>query len=373
MAENENKLSDEQLQERWKTDEGQAFRAEIIRQLQAEETYHIVNWENLKVVVNGEKKLWRDFPGVIEVKIQSEEEDISSIIEGYDDPFAVKNARWGDLRFIVLSDVEIQEAFLSFANLQKASLYWAKLQNAELNLAKLQNTELGFADLQNAELHWANLQNASLYAANLQNTKLNNANLQNADLNYATFRLKSFRWRVGIWQLLEKWGKDISRFRPTLLAGADLSGIKLGSSPTMRRKLLDEVYLEDFAKNHSFFYPLWLWTSNCGRSPVLVGGWALLIGVIFGAIFAYYPYIGPDWACLKDLLVIDKPMFVFRGDDWWRPYYHSFTTLTTLGWGSAEPNSTTGFWWHTFENIGSYVMLGYLVAVTGDLLTRRSA
>lgn len=403
MAENENKLSDQQLKERWDKPEGKAFRDEIILQLQSEENEHAVDWKNLKVEISGKEKLWRGFPGVKEIK--DEEEERATIIENIDGPLATGNTRWGDLRFIYFEYVQIQEAYLRFANLQNANLYNAKLenanlsdtnlQNADLNCAKLQHAELNLAELQHAKLNLANLQNAKLYEANLQNAELTvaqlqhaelkeaklesavllGAQLQNANLNYATYRLKSFWWRIGLFRLLEKLGKDISRFRPTLLAGADLSGIKLGSSPTMRRKLLDEVYLEDFAGHHRIFYPLWLWTSNCGRSPVLVGLWAGLIGVFFGFAFAHYPWPSflPDWAWLQGFFVVNQPMFDFIGDEWWRPYYHSITTLTTLGWGSVEPKTTAGFWWHTAENIMGYLMLGYLIAVIGDLLTRRSA
>ena len=167
---------------------------------------------------------------------------------------------------------------------------------------------------------------------------------------------------------------NIDSYRPTIFKGADLTGIKLGSSPTMHRKLLDEVYLEDFAEHHKYLYYFWLWTSNCGRSPALVFLWSIILGCMFGFAFAHYPYPSflPDWAWLQSVLVIDKPMFIFDGPEWWRPFYHSFTTLTTLGWASANPNSTAGFWWHTAENILGYVMLGYLIAVIGDLLTRRS-
>ncbi len=379
MAENENKLSDKQLKERWKTEEGQKFRKEIIRQLQSEKNEHAVDWKNLKVVVGREEKLWQDFPGVKEIK--DEEEERATLIDG---PLAAGNARWGDLRFINFKFVKIQEASLDHVNLQNASLIGAVLQNATLNLADLQNATLLGADLQNAELNDANLQNAKLILAQLQHAELKGAklesavllgaNLQNADLNHTEFLLKSFRWRIGLFRLLEKLGKDISRFRPTILKGADLTGIKLGTSPTLRRKLLDEVYLEEFAEHHPVFYHLWLWTSNCGRSPVLVGLWAGLIGIFFGFAFAHYPYPSflPDWAWLQNIFVVNQPMFDFIGDEWWRPYYHSITTLTTLGWGSVEPKTTAGFWWHTAENIMGYLMLGYLIAVIGDLLTRRS-
>jgi len=60
MAENQGKLTDERLKDRWEKPEGQAFRKEIIRQLQSEGTGRAVDWENLKVVVDKAEKHWRD-------------------------------------------------------------------------------------------------------------------------------------------------------------------------------------------------------------------------------------------------------------------------------------------------------------------------
>jgi len=51
----------------------------------------------------------------------------------------------------------------------------------------------------------------------------------------------------------------------------------------------------------------------------------------------------------------------------------SFVTMTTLGLASAEPVNDAAFWWHTAQNIFGYIWLGYLIAVLGSKLTRRSA
>ena len=486
----ENKLSVEELKERWtEREDGIKFRTEIIRQLQSEETGHAVDWDNLAVPVDGDEKRWRDFPGVKELneglsleeilfELESIKYNLNSVAEGNlspsdqrgidlkdeEIPWAEASWRMGDLRGIGLKDVEIPGAKLSFARLENANLYGARLENADLreawlknanlyavrlenanlreawlenaNLygARLENANLFGAQLENADLSGARLENAYMFCARLENAKLYGARLDNADLratrlknadlreahlngadmNGTTVRLKSFRRRSGliglvknmsgeeplefeknslikeirikiarfepfwrrsgiIWMMKNLLRLDPEKHRATELMGADIRNAKLYSDPVLFRQLLDEQYLDVFAEKRPFWYVVWLWTSSCGRSPLTVGFWSLVIGLFFGAVFGYYPF--PDYAWLKWLkgvLVIDSPMFNFSDSEWWRPYYHSFTTLTTLGGAGAEPLTATGFWWHTLENVIGYVMLGYLIAVMGDLLTRRS-
>ncbi len=112
MAENENELSDQQLIMRWETEEGQKFREEIIRQLQAEETGHAVDWENLTVVVGGEEKLWRDFPGVVVVRNMLREDFVDNkVIQKTVGLTAAKNAYWADLRYINLEHSTVRLKF----------------------------------------------------------------------------------------------------------------------------------------------------------------------------------------------------------------------------------------------------------------------
>jgi len=58
---------------------------------------------------------------------------------------------------------------------------------------------------------------------------------------------------------------------------------------------------------------------------------------------------------------------------WWRPYYLSFVTMTTLGVASIEPGNGWAAFAHTVQNVIGYGWLGYLIAVLGAKFTRRSA
>ena len=271
MADEEAGLTDKELKERWETPEGQAFREEIIRQLQSEETGHAVDWENLKVTVGGEDKCWRDFPGVNEIRNKYDDQtiEIAKDISGLESGM---NLCWGDLRFIELVDIEIpytvlnnlnfSNAILYEANLKKTNLNWANLEKTTLDGAKLQNSKLYQASLKEASLILTNLENAYLKGAkligcflydanlkktnledaklqnsfligtllnnaklrranlenaklqyvqltktdlrntNLKYTKIENSNLQNANINLAVFSLKSFLWRIGLFNLM---------------------------------------------------------------------------------------------------------------------------------------------------------------------------
>ena len=152
--------------------------------------------------------------------------------------------------------------------------------------------------------------------------------------------------------------KDNTIDKPTNLWGAELKNVILDSDPILYRDLLDEQYLDKFAKKYPKMYAFWLLTSNCGRWTFLVFVWALVIALKFGFIYS-------------------QSRFIYFGDitlyEWWHPYYLSFVTMSTLGMASVEPVTTAAAIWHTMENIIGYALLGYAIAVFGSKFARRSA
>ena len=79
---------------------------------------------------------------------------------------------------------------------------------------------------------------------------------------------------------------------------------------------------------------------------------------------------------LKNALDFIDPDFYYNGSPQstlLQPIYLSFVTMTTLGVATVEPMNSFGYIWHIFQNLVGYVLLGYLVAVLGSKLTRRSA
>ena len=372
MPDAEGKLTPKELRDRWEEEPGISFRKEIIRQLQSEETEHKVDWEHLKVGVDGKEYIWEEFKGVKELK-----EILGSI---------------RDLRGIYLSDANLERAYLFPVYLKNANPMSYHLENANLGHAHLEHAYLRFTHLEHAILRFAHLEHAKLYQAHLEHANLAFAHLEKTDLTDAHFELKSWRHRfkeIKISHLLDElfipftlifgslavvyiscsllwlmiflvWfynGKELSS--TTILDGAELKNVKLDSDPVMYRELLDEQYLDRFAEKHPYLYPFWLLTSNCGRSISLVFLWSLLVIVLFGFIYSplYLKYSS---------LTVDKIC-------WWHPFYFSFVTMTTLGMASVEPGNFWAAFWHTLQNLFGYVWLGYLIAVLGSKLTRRSA
>lgn len=358
MHDKERKLTTLELRDRWLTEEGHLFRDEIIRQLQSEENENAVDWENLQIIINGKEVNWVDFPGVKEIEcIYLDKPNYCTfaynmLIEFY------KNERLGDLRGIYFDRENLENANLSFTQLENAS-FW------ETNLKR-------------ANLTGANLKEADLYESNLMGTNLTKTNLEGVILEGAKFSLKSFFYRIGIikfkFWIYKKCNLKIIMVLTTNLYGAEIKNCLMSGSPVTYRTLLDEQYLDDFAVRHKYLYSFWLVTSNCGRSFLLVFLWSLLIALSFGLVYATFQ--APYWlpSCLQAALAFIDPQFegLIGTSPWWKSFYMSFVTMTTLGWSSVEPANTAGFWWHTAQNLFGYIWLGYLIAVLGDKLTRRS-
>ena len=55
------------------------------------------------------------------------------------------------------------------------------------------------------------------------------------------------------------------------------------------------------------------------------------------------------------------------------PYYFSFVTFTTLGFGDVLPKNLAGELWLTLEVVLGYVMLGGLISIFATKVSRRAA
>ncbi len=88
-------------------------------------------------------------------------------------------------KYIFLSNINLEGAYLRNITLENASLSGSNLRNAELEGtnfkgAKLKRTNLEKADLDRANFTNADLRGANLYKASIQQTIFTNANLENA-------------------------------------------------------------------------------------------------------------------------------------------------------------------------------------------------
>ncbi len=413
MPDADRKLTPDELRKRWETPEGIEFRKEIIRQLKSEECKHKVDWKNLEF--NAEKNelyeeyKWVEFDGVDELKNNYYSFADLRGINISDENLKKSILRRVCFRYANLEEVILEGAELYRSNFKGAVLIGACLESAKLNGANLDGSilikaNLEGADLRNAKFNEANLKNANLCRADLTNANLNGANLHNAifDLKTWGMRVEELKSKTNFWPLLVVLYVVLGLYKvywfvrrlfskatdkpdlknATKLVSTQLKNVKLDGDPILYRKLLDEQYLDSFAKEHMKVYPFWLLTSDCGRLVFSLFVWILFIGILFGVVFSDYssqwlngfPQLFKD--PIQNTLNYFDPKFTYNGQPqsmWWQPFYLSFATMTTLGLASAEPSNDVGFWWHTFQNLFGYVLLGYLIAVLGSKLTRRSA
>lgn len=151
------------------------------------------------------------------------------------------------------------------------------------------------------------------------------------------------------------------------------------SNPYLKRYIDDENWIRSWRQRDRlrkvlFFF--WELTSHCGRSFLLWMFWALLMAVLFGAVYAEYSV--PSWlpAPVKSLLVRIDPEVRISPEDRkptrFTPYYFSIVTFTTLGFGDVKPMDLPGEIWLALEVVLGYIMLGGLISIFANKFARRS-
>ena len=164
------------------------------------------------------------------------------------------------------------------------------------------------------------------------------------------------------------------------------------TNPRLKRYIDDEQWIESWRRNPKGRWwrepVFWLWgiTSHCGRSIGLWIGWAFLLAVLFGVLYAQYPF--PSWLswipglesrltnvphpdlhiALTESNVVGE---VLRETTWFTPYYFSIVTFTTLGFGDVTPLDLAGEIWLAIEVVLGYVMLGGLISIFANKFARR--
>ena len=239
-----------------------------------------------------------------------------------------------------LSFAHLDGAYLGEANLKGANLGKANLRGAELSKANLTGAELAYADLDCAKLFRADLSEASFSWANLTGVDLTEANLTGADLSDVSYNRKALRRRC---------------FRARGLDGCV-------SNPVLKRDVQDEQYIDAafrrWDRNWLGRLKFRLWgLFDYGRSMFAVGVFALLIVFVFGTVYKTHPN------------------FIHYGKHTvtpFTPFYFSFVTYTTLGFGDVSAGSLGGEILVVCEVILGYVTLGLLLAILANTIARRS-
>ena len=248
-----------------------------------------------------------------------------------------------DLTGATLSECIATRAGFGHANLSQCEMFQANLEGATLSGAKLAGSDLRAANLEKArirecDLTRANFARARLRLADLDRSDVEGSNFENADLREARLRA-------------------LKHFDKAYWVGTDFRNVDFTGAYLLRRFVMDENYLFEFraqGRYSRFVYRLWWLTSNCGRSPIRWLAWNVVVALLFGGA---YLMIGLDYGKHRTVL---------------SPFYYSFVTLTTLGYGDVVPASATAQVVATMEVLLGYVGLGGLLSILANKMARRA-
>jgi uncharacterized protein YjbI with pentapeptide repeats len=240
-------------------------------------------------------------------------------------------------------NISASNASFGMANLENANLFNAKMENATLSLASL----IG-ADLKAASLNGARLREARLKGADFTNAHLKDADMSLCDVSEACFNnadMRSARLRA------------LKGFRSASWIGVDIRDVNFAGAYLMRRYILDQNFLYEFRRRNRFtaiFYNIWWITSDCGRSVARWCFWTFLLSFMFGLA---YMFVEVDYGEFRT---------------WLSPFYYSVVTMTSLGYGDIVPASTSAQMIAMTEVITGYVMLGGLLSIFANKMSRRA-
>ena len=259
-----------------------------------------------------------------------------------------------------LDEAELTSANLASANLERVSgervgLAGACLRGANLMEAKLAHSALTGADLREARLGRSDLQHCRLREADLRGADLHGADLRQADLSLARVAGAVFDAA----DMRDARLPGLRGFDKASWLGTDLRGINFAGAYMMRRFAQDQNYLHEFksrGKAARAVYWVWWATSDCGRS---LGRWAAMIALLVLAFAGIYA-LAPETVAYGDY------------PTWLSPLYYSVVTITTLGYGDALPTSVAGQVIAMIEVILGYMMLGGLLSILSNKMSRRA-
>lgn len=237
------------------------------------------------------------------------------------------------------------------ASLVGASLRFSRInKDCVFNRSNMQFVDLRYSDFSGVSLEGAVLIGADLRGANFTDTILIGANLKNIHYSEEPWWgfLKPRRWR--------SWTYFGGEFQSPNLLESEISSLDA--------KFIDGENLRwVFNHKNRIFGFVWYILSNYGRSPLRFLLWVFIIWVIFGIIYAGYPI--PSFledTIFGEILCWLAPKIDWNGvspsENFFRPFYFSAVTMTSLGFGDIIPIPIN---WKAQLYICIQVFLGYLI------------
>ena len=228
-----------------------------------------------------------------------------------------------------MDKVKGSEAFLEGASFMGARLVGATLEGANLSMTRWSEANLSGADLSST-----NLSQADLSGVNVRGARFDDADLSLARLS----RVAGFRYANWI--------------------GVDSDALDQRGAGFVHDFIQDQNFLAEYRSQgptYEWTYRLWWLTSDCGRS---VMRWALCSSALAILFAAAYTQVSVDYG------EHETPL---------SPLYFSVVTLTTLGFGDALPATMAAQVVVMCEVILGYMMLGGLLSLISNKLSRRAS
>jgi hypothetical protein len=224
---------------------------------------------------------------------------------------------------IDLSGADIRDTDISGINLSEAILRDVRLRGTRLVGAKLCHADFSGADLRGADISGADI---------------SGANLRGARVRDLTYHRKALRGRCYGVRVDDCFGDAI-----------------------FKRDAQDQDYIDTLEGRctrlwQKILFKLWGWM-DFGRSMPRAGSFALTLVFVFGTIYKLFPHL---------LYYGKHPATQFT------PYYFSFVTYTTLGFGDVTARGVAGEVLVTLEVMLGYLTLGLLLAILANTVARRS-
>ena len=174
-----------------------------------------------------------------------------------------------------------------------------------------------------------------------------------------------------IWQsLLNKLRHQSEQPTEFYLNNEDINGVL---NPFFKRYVADQQFIRAFKEKNPLWAFVWKWSSDYGRSLALWALWSLLIALSFSLVYMPAPTWYPEW--FQEI----TPQFHQAIDTeanenltFWKSFYFSIVTFTTLGFGDVVAANTSARILVTLEVMFGYIMLGGLISIFANKLASRS-
>lgn len=174
-----------------------------------------------------------------------------------------------------------------------------------------------------------------------------------------------------IWQsLFNKLRRQSEKPTEFYLDSEDINEVL---NPFFKRYVADQQFIRAFKEKNPFWALVWRWSSDYGRSLALWALWSMLIALSFSLVYLPAPEFYPEW--LKNMMPHFHQVIgaeVNEDFNFWKSFYFSIVTFTTLGFGDVVADNTSARILVTLEVILGYIMLGGLISIFANKLASRT-